>query len=136
MCREGKKIESKSIGTSLLYGLIFILVFAVASSLIFSLILRFTSVREISLQYYITAASFIGLFGGGFLSGGKGKHKGWLLGGLTGFVYSLLVFLFQWLGFDRLFSGEQVVYHVCYILIAMMGGILGVNMSSNSRKAI
>ncbi|WML47410.1 TIGR04086 family membrane protein [Neobacillus sp. PS3-34] len=117
-----------------MYGLIFIFVFAVASSLIFSLILRFTSVREISLQYIVTAVSFIGLFGGGFLSGGKGKQKGWLVGGLTGLMYSVIVFLFQYLGYDRLFSGEQIVYHVCYILIAMMGGILGVNISTSSRK--
>ncbi|WML45518.1 TIGR04086 family membrane protein [Neobacillus sp. PS3-40] len=103
--------------------------------MIFSFILRFTSVREISLQYIITAISFIGLFGGGFLSGGKGKQKGWLIGGLTGLIYSLIVFLFQYLGYDRLFTGEQIIYHICYTLIAMMGGILGVNMSSNSRTA-
>jgi putative membrane protein (TIGR04086 family) len=134
--RRGRiKIESKSFGTSVLYGLIFIFLFAAFSSLIFSFILRFTSVREISLQYIITVISFIGLFGGGFLSGGKGKQKGWLIGGLTGLIYSLIVFLFQYLGYDRLFTSEQIIYHICYTLIAMMGGILGVNMASNSRTA-
>ncbi|MDP4164178.1 MAG: TIGR04086 family membrane protein [Bacillota bacterium] len=117
-----------------MYGLIFIFVFAVACSFIFSLILRFTTVREISLHYIVSAASFVGLFGGGFLSGGKGKHKGWLIGGLTGLLYSFIIFLFQYLGYDRLFSGEQIVYHVCYVLIAMMGGILGVNMAGTPRR--
>ncbi|MBM7651798.1 putative membrane protein (TIGR04086 family) [Neobacillus cucumis] len=85
----------------------------------------------------ITALSFIGLFGGGFLSGGKRKEKGWLIGGVTGLLYSFLVFLFQYLGYDRLFNAEQVIYHTCYILIAMMGGILGVNIAStNSRRSI
>jgi putative membrane protein (TIGR04086 family) len=101
--------------------------------LIFSFILRFTSVREISLQYIVTAVSFVGLFGGGFLSGGKGKQKGWMIGGLTGLIYSLIVFLFQYLGYDHLFTPEQFIYHICYTLIAMMGGILGVNMSTNTR---
>jgi putative membrane protein (TIGR04086 family) len=135
--RRGRiKIESKSLGTAILYGLIFIFIFAALSSLIFSFILRFTSVQEISLQYITTAVSFIGLFGGGFLSGGKGKQKGWLIGGLTGLIYSLTVFLFQYLGYDRLFTSEQFIYHICYTLIAMMGGILGVNMStSHSRTA-
>ncbi|MEH7306493.1 TIGR04086 family membrane protein [Neobacillus drentensis] len=127
-------MESKSLGTSILYGLIFILVFAVISSLIFAFILRFTSAREVSLQYVITALSFIGLFGGGFLSGGKRKEKGWLIGGLTGLIYSLIVFLFQYLGYDRLFNSEQVIYHTCYTLIAMMGGILGVNISTNNSR--
>ncbi|MEH7156953.1 TIGR04086 family membrane protein [Neobacillus drentensis] len=130
-------MESKSFGTSILYGLIFILVFAVISSIIFAFILRFTSAREVSLQYVITALSFIGLFGGGFLSGGKRKEKGWLIGGLTGLIYSLVVFLFQYLGYDRLFNAEQVIYHTCYTLIAMMGGILGVNISTNnSRRSV
>jgi putative membrane protein (TIGR04086 family) len=117
-----------------LYGLIFIFLFAAISSLIISLILRFTSVREGSLQYLTTALSYIGLFGGGFLSGGKRKEKGWLIGGMTGILYSLIIFLFQYLGYDRLFSMEQVVYYICYTLIAMMGGILGVNMSGSSSR--
>jgi putative membrane protein (TIGR04086 family) len=87
-----------------------------------------------SLQYVVTAASFIGLFGGGFLSGGKKKEKGWLIGGATGLLYSLIVFLFQYLGYDKLFNTEQMIYHLCYILIAMMGGILGVNIATNSSR--
>ncbi|WP_413308535.1 TIGR04086 family membrane protein [Bacillus sp. 1P10SD] len=119
-----------------MYGLIFIFAFAVISSLIFAFILRYTSAKEGSLQYVITALSFIGLFGGGFLSGGKRKEKGWLIGGLTGLIYSIVVFLFQYLGYDHLFSAEQVIYHTCYTLIAMMGGILGVNISTgNTRSA-
>ncbi|MED4225753.1 TIGR04086 family membrane protein [Neobacillus cucumis] len=120
-----------------MYGLVFIFAFALVCSLIFAFILRYTSTKEGSLQYVITALSFIGLFGGGFLSGGKRKEKGWLIGGATGLLYSFLVFLFQYLGYDRLFNAEQVIYHTCYILIAMMGGILGVNIAStNSRRSI
>ncbi|OLS41568.1 hypothetical protein BTR25_03185 [Bacillus sp. MRMR6] len=129
-------IESKSFGLSMLYGLIFIFLFAIVTSLVFSLILNFTSVRESSLQYIITALSFIGLFGGGFLSGGKRKQKGWIIGGLTGLAYSLIIFLFQYLGYDKLFDAEQVIYHTCYTLIAMMGGILGVNMASNHSRTV
>jgi putative membrane protein (TIGR04086 family) len=115
--------------------LIFIFLFAAVSTLIFSLILRFTSAREVSLQYIVTAVSFIALFGGGFLSGGKRKERGWLIGGVTGLIYSLVILFSQYLGYDRVFSAEQVIYHTCYILIAMMGGILGVNIASNNSKS-
>jgi len=118
-----------------LYGLIFIFGFAAICSLIISFILKFTSAQETSVQYIVTAISFIALFGGGFLSGGQRKEKGWLIGGITGLIYSLIVFLFQYLGYDRLFSAEQLIYHTCYILIAMMGGILGVNIATNSRRS-
>ncbi|SDM22180.1 TIGR04086 family membrane protein [Bacillus sp. OK048] len=134
--KEESTIESKSFGTAILYGLIFIFLFAIVSSTIFSLILKFTSVREHSLQYVITAISFIGLFGGGFLSGGKRKQKGWLIGGLTGLIYSFIVMLSQYLGYDRLFDAEQFIYHACYTLIAMMGGILGVNIATNNSRIV
>ncbi|MBN6887834.1 TIGR04086 family membrane protein [Cytobacillus horneckiae] len=126
--------ESKALGTSILYGIIAIFTLAIVCSFLFAIILRFTSLQESSVQYVITAISFIALFTGGFISGGKGKQKGWLLGGLTGLIYAIIIFLFQYLGFDKLFNGEQLVYFICYILIAMMGGILGVNMSSKGRS--
>jgi putative membrane protein (TIGR04086 family) len=125
--------ESKKIGYAVLYGTISIFIFAIISSFIFSFILRFTALQETSIQYVITAMSFIALFIGGFIAGGKGQQKGWFLGGLTGFIYALLIFLYQFLGLDSLFNVEQIIYYVCYILISMMGGILGVNLSGKSR---
>jgi putative membrane protein (TIGR04086 family) len=85
-------------------------------------------------QYVVTAISFVSLFIGGLISGGKGKQKGWLLGGLTGIIYSIIIFLFQFLGFDKLFDMQQIIYHTCYMLTAIMGGILGVNMSTNKTR--
>ncbi|MDZ5470846.1 TIGR04086 family membrane protein (plasmid) [Bacillus sp. 31A1R] len=126
--------ESKNFGSAILFGVIGIFLLAIISSLIFSLILRFTSTQESSVQFIITAISFVTLFAGGFISGGKGKQKGWLLGGITGLVYSIIVFMFQYLGHNSLFDVEQIIYHTCYILIAMMGGILGVNLSSSKTR--
>jgi putative membrane protein (TIGR04086 family) len=101
------------------------------ASLIFSMLLRFTSVTENSLTYVFMAASFISIFIGGFISGGKGQKQGLLLGGGTGLLYMLIVFLFQYLGQDSLFTVKQWIYHACFILTAMMGGVLGVNINSN-----
>lgn len=128
--------ESKNVGGAILFGIIAVFLLAIFSSLIFSLLLKFTTLQESSLQFGVSAISFVSLFIGGFISGGKGKQKGWLLGGLTGLIYSLIILLFQYLGYDRLFNLEQIIYHTCYILTAMMGGILGVNMSNkNTRTA-
>lgn len=122
-------MESRNLGKAVLYGVIAIFLLAVVSSFIFSLLLKFTSVQESSLQYVMTSISFLSIFIGGFITGGNGKQKGWLIGGTTGLVYSLIIFLFQFLGYDSLFSFEQIIYHTCYILTAMMGGILGVNIA-------
>jgi len=122
-------MESRSLGKAVLYGVMAIFLLAVVSSFIFSLLLKFTSVQESSLQYVMTSISFLSIFIGGFITGGNGKQKGWLIGGATGLVYSFIIFLFQFLGYDSLFSFEQIIYHTCYILTAMMGGILGVNIA-------
>ncbi|WP_317978317.1 TIGR04086 family membrane protein [Niallia endozanthoxylica] len=117
-----------------MYGTLTILILMIINSILFATILRFTSLEESSVKYIITTISFILIFLGGFISGGRGKQKGWMLGGLTGIVYSIIIFLYQFLGLDSLFNFEQIIYHICYILIAMMGGILGVNMSGKSRN--
>lgn len=127
--------ESKNLGSAVLFGTLVIFILAIISSLLFAFLLRFTSLQEASVQYIISAISFISIFMGGFISGGKGKQKGWMLGGITGIIYSIIVFLYQFLGLDSLFNFEQIIYHICYILIAMMGGILGVNMSGKSRNS-
>ncbi|WP_308784463.1 TIGR04086 family membrane protein [Lederbergia panacisoli] len=114
----------------MLYGVIAILLLGVVTSLIFSLILQFTETQEKSINLLITIISFLSVFAGGFICGGKGKQKGWLIGGATGLVYSLLILMYQFLGHSSLFSLEQLVYHICYILTAMMGGVLGVNILS------
>jgi putative membrane protein (TIGR04086 family) len=121
-------------GGAVLYGTTTIFVIAIAASLLFSLLLRFTDLTENSITLFVTIISFLSLFVGGFMSGGKGKTKGWMLGGSTGLIYTLVIFFFQYLGYDSLFSLEQLIYHVCYILTAMMGGILGVNMSGGKRE--
>ncbi|MCJ7839923.1 TIGR04086 family membrane protein [Lederbergia sp. NSJ-179] len=125
--RERIVIEIKNFAVSIVYGLITILLFGVLSSLIFSLILQFSGTQEKSISLLITIISFFAVFFGGFISGGKRKQKGWLIGGATGLLYSLIILAYQFLGQSSLFSIEQFIYHICYILTATMGGVLGVN---------
>ncbi len=122
-------LESKRLGLAVMYGLITVFMFAIGISLLFSLLLRFTSLQETSVAWIIVTLSFITLFIGGFVSGGKGKEKGWMLGGATGAAYTLVIFLFQYLGNDSLFSLHQMLFHLGFIGIAALGGIIGVNLS-------
>ncbi|WP_226680213.1 TIGR04086 family membrane protein [Sutcliffiella horikoshii] len=122
-------MESKRLGLAIMYGLITVFMLAIVISFIFSLLLRFTSLQETSVAWIIVTLSFITLFIGGFISGGRGKEKGWLLGGATGGAYTLVIFLFQYLGNDALFTMQQMLFHLGFIGIAALGGIIGVNIS-------
>lgn len=127
-------MDTKRVGSSIIVGVGVIYVIAAICSLLFSLLLTFTSLQEAQVSLIITIISFVALFIGGFVAGGRGKEKGWLLGGLTGIIYTVINFLYQYLGHDMFLSSEQLIYHVCFIIIAIMGGILGVNLFGNHRN--
>mgnify|MGYP001420572424 CR=1 FL=1 len=117
---------------AVLYGLLFIFVIIVAVGFILSLILQFSSLTEQSLQWVTAAVTFVALFVGGFIAGGKGKEAGWVLGGITGLGFVIIVFLIQFLGFNTGYELTQLLHHIAYILTATIGGVIGVNLSSKS----
>jgi putative membrane protein (TIGR04086 family) len=112
-------------------GLAAILFLIMISSLVLSLLLRFTGVAESSLKWVTIGLSFLSLFAGGFISGKKGQSKGWLLGGGTSLLFSFLVFLIQYLGYQSTFNSSQYMYHAIFLALSMIGGIMGVNLSSH-----
>ena len=126
-------METRKMGSAIIYGTVSIFILAVIFSLLFSLLLRFTSLTESSISYLILILSFISIFIGGLISGGKGKKQGWILGGGTGLLYTLIILAFQYLGFDQTFSSREWIQSLCYILVCMMGGVLGVNLSGGKQ---
>ncbi|MGG3573757.1 TIGR04086 family membrane protein [Bacillus gobiensis] len=120
--------ETKQVGRGIVYGLITIFALMLISSLILSLLLTFTSLREPSMNWIVTALSFITIFIGGIVSAGKAKERGWLIGAITAISYTLILLLFQYLGFGKGISLEQGYYHAGFLLTCMLGGIFGVNL--------
>ncbi|MBE3569876.1 MAG: TIGR04086 family membrane protein [Bacillales bacterium] len=120
--------------SAVLYGVTAILFMAIACSIIFATILRLSQLTEHSIQLLVTIISFLSIFMGGYITGGKGKEKGLLLGAITGIVYSSIIFLYQFLGYDAIFSLKQLIFHLCYIATAMLGSVLGVNLSGGKTR--
>lgn len=124
-------MERSGIPQAILKGVIAIFMIAFLTSIVFAFLLKFTTIAEDSLQWVITALSFIAFFIGGFISGKSGGEKGWLLGGATALLFSCLVFLLQFLGYDEQFSLLQLLYHGGFLIAACFGGIIGVNIATN-----
>lgn len=116
---------------AVVYGWISILVLILISSSFLSLIVRFTTVSEFTLSYISLTIGLVTLFIGGIIAGLKGKENGWIVGILTGGGFTLLTFLIQYLGFNEVFSIKQSIYHLTYILAAVVGSIIGVNLMTN-----
>lgn len=118
----------KNTGIAVLQGVLSIFIIVIVSSMILALLLKATSLTEQSLTWVILTLSFLALFVGGFISGGKRRERGWITGAGTGVLFTLIVFLIQYLGYQTSFSLEQLFYHLGYIGTAVIGGIFGVNM--------
>lgn len=114
------------------YALVTIIMIVLVVSFILSLLLRFSSLTESSLPWIVITTNVVALFIGGVVAGKKGEESGWITGSLTGLVYALIIFLIQFLGFDLLFDWKQIVTHLGYVVIATMGGMIGVNLKVRS----
>lgn len=120
---------------AIIYGWITILVLILFSSSLLSLVVKFTTISEFTLSYITLTIGLVTLFIGGIIAGLKGKENGWVVGALTGGGFTLLTFLIQFLGFNEAFSMQQIIYHLTYILAAIIGSIIGVNLFINNRAS-
>ncbi|UOQ47323.1 TIGR04086 family membrane protein [Gracilibacillus caseinilyticus] len=118
-----------------LYGWIGIFVVMLAASIILTLLLRFTSLGESTLEMSTLFISFIALFAGGLIAGLKAKHKGIWVGALTSLLFTFIVFCYRFLGLHLGFSVIELVNHTAYLLLAIIGAIIGVNLSSEEEAA-
>lgn len=119
---KNKQLLALLYGWTISFGIIFI------ASIVLALLLRFTGFNEPTLSWVTLIIGLFSLFTGGLVAGMKGKAKGWIIGGMIGLGFTLLVFLIQYLGYKQAFSFGQSIHHLGYIGAAIIGGILGVNM--------
>ncbi|WP_053074989.1 TIGR04086 family membrane protein [Ornithinibacillus californiensis] len=118
--------------TALLYGWIVILGLILVSSMAIALLLRFSSFSEPATDWVTLVIGLISLFIGGAVAGAKGKQKGWMIGIMTGLGFTVFTFLVQYLGYQVGFTLQQAIHHFFYILAALFGGAVGVNIASNN----
>ena len=127
-------MRTTKLGSAIIYGTMTIFILMIVFSFIFSILLRFTSLTEASLSYIILILAFLFMFIGGIISGSKGKKQGWLLGAGTGILYTAIILLSQYLGDDSTFTTSEWIQSLCYIIVCMMGGIIGVNLSGGVQE--
>lgn len=118
--------------TAIIYGWITIFILMIVLSFLLSLILKYVTMAESTLAYISFIAGLLTLFLAGLIGGMKGKGNGWMIGFITGLGFTTITFSIQYLGFNEGFSLPQLMYHITYILLAIMGSIIGVNLVKNN----
>lgn len=113
---------------AVLFGWVAIAILLIVTTTTLAFIIRFSSISEMTISYVAMIMAFIILFIGGLISGFKGKANGLLIGLCTGGGFTLLTLLVQFLGYNDLFSLYQMLFHLAYMMTAVVGSIIGVNL--------
>ena len=108
-------------------GLIYAMLVAGTSTIILSLLLAATGLKEQSMPTYVYLIHGLAVFVGGFIAARRSGEKGLYRGGLLGIIYCLIVVLISYLGFDVRMSLQTLIFVCICFLTGALGGILGIN---------
>jgi putative membrane protein (TIGR04086 family) len=121
------KVPRIRITSPLLSGIVNAFVWLCVGAVLTSLVVSMTDMKE---QTLTTAAFLIhgiaSLFGG-FSSGKRSGSKGWYHGAILGMLYTLIVVLVGFLGFDAGLGKDTAALLLIAIPAGAVGGMFGVN---------
>ncbi len=117
---------------AILYGWITIVILLIFSSALLAVFIRYMFVTKENIFTVSLVIGLIILFISGLVSGLKGKENGLLLGSFVGLGCIGMTFFIQYVGLNVPFTWTQTIYQITYILAAITGSVLGVNLSNKS----
>lgn len=111
-------------------GLFIALITTIMFLVFFSLLLRFTSLSESKQPLFNNIIMIISIVISSIYSTIKIKEKGWIIGGIVGFLYYLIIILFNFF----LIKGDtsNIIFLSKLILSTVIGtisGVIGINLS-------
>lgn len=116
------------IGSPLLAGVVFSIIWLAAGALLLSLMLHFSSMKESNLGTYSLVAHSISALAGGLTAGKRSERKGWYNGGLLGIIYGVIVMIVSFLAANAAPSWNSVLILGAALLAGALGGMIGVNL--------
>ncbi|SDH57118.1 putative membrane protein, TIGR04086 family [Alteribacillus persepolensis] len=108
-------------------GMAVIICLLIACAFIFSVLFRFTTVSEDTMQWLLYILAIISFGIGGIIAGIKSKEKGLITGVITAGAVICLIVLFQYLGYDSSITSSQVILFASFLISSAVGAAIGVN---------
>ena len=116
------------VGSPVLRGLMVSLVCMAAATVVASLLIKFTGMKEGSVTTSVYIIHSVSLFIGGWATGLRSGRKGWYYGGMMGILYSVVVILVGFLSYDAAFTTYTLILLALSFAAGALGGMIGVNM--------
>jgi putative membrane protein (TIGR04086 family) len=108
-------------------GLVYAMLVAGTATVICSLILAITDLKEESMPVYVFIIHGLAVFTGGFITAKRSGVKGWYRGGYLGICYGLIISIVSYLGFHVDPAWRTLLFLLTCFIIGAFGGMLGVN---------
>lgn len=121
------KVPRIRISSPLLSGLINATICLLAGMIVLSLFLAWTDMKEQSLSVWVYIIHALASTFGGMASGKRAVRKGWYHGGLAGLIYSVIILLAGFLGFDASMDMQTLAMITLSFACGALGGMIGVN---------
>lgn len=115
------------ITSPLLSGVVNAFIWLCIGAVVTSLIVTMTNMTEQSLTRAAYIIHGIACACGGFSSGKRSGSKGWYHGLLLGILYTVLVVLVGFLGFDAGLGPDTAILFGSAVAAGVLGGMVGVN---------
>ncbi|HIV85437.1 MAG TPA: TIGR04086 family membrane protein [Candidatus Monoglobus merdigallinarum] len=126
---------SAGIGISVAKGLISGLLAAAAVLFIVSVLAVFYDFSETLINYIIIGVSVVCLFLSGLVSASCAGRNGLILGGLTGAVYTIIIFILRCIVFQNAELSPELIANIAVGgALGALGGIIGINKRSGKRR--
>lgn len=113
----------KKIGISVLWIIGSLLI----STFLITFLNYFNIISDKIISIFKILIPIISLFIGGYITGKRSKSKGWLEGLKLGFIFSILIIIFNFLAFDSSFKLKYLLFYLIIIISSILGSMIGIN---------
>ena len=121
----------KNIGISMLYIIGFILVLTLLSTALN----YFNIIGKNTITVLKIIIPIISLFIGGYYIGKKSNKKGWLEGLKLSLIFSVILIIFNYLGFDNSFEIKNILYYLIIIISCIFGSMIGISKNPKEKSS-
>lgn len=109
----------------------FSFIYIISSLLILTFIITFLNyfniISDKVISIFKILIPIISLFIGGFYIGKNSNSKGYLEGLKLGFIFSLILIIFNYLAFDYSFKLKYLLFYLIIITSSILGSMIGIN---------
>ncbi len=119
----------------ILKGILVSYIITVPAFILFAFILSCTDFPVKFIRAVVILVSIASIAVAGATSTRKVKSKGWLNGGIVGFIYILILYFFSSIVFsDFRIGGNVLTMLVIGMLTGAIGGIIGINLKNRIKR--